>query len=245
MRRQAWLFAGAVLLPPLTTLRVIVVNVDPGAWTSLSPATLGALTADALLLTAGLIVVVAPLAGVFVGHASPGRAVSVLAVATVLFTSSSAAVTVATLGASGALGYVVSSHAALASVVFALSVFGASCAALLKDPLDAAALGLSIVLLAAGGVLVSGPVASSLPRALLEAGLVASPFVVAATAAGIDIARLDVFYQISPLAHMQIEYPSWPAVCGWYLAVTCCFFVGLTWQRRSGSAIAASREEWS
>jgi hypothetical protein len=106
-----------------------------------------------------------------------------------------------------------------------------------RDTLDAAAVSLVVTVLAAGGVLVGGTAIADAPQRALEAGLLASPFVAAATAAQIDVVRLETFYQISPLAHMHVDYPSWQAACGWYLAVGCVFFVGVTRRLRNWPAI--------
>jgi len=48
---------------------------------------------------------------------------------------------------------------------------------------------------------------------------------VVATAAHVDLVRTDIWYQVSPLAHIGLEYPAWSTVCGWYLLAGCAGFV--------------------
>ena len=38
-------------------------------------------------------------------------------------------------------------------------------------------------------------------------------------AASIDIFRMDLLYQLSPLAHRQVDYPSFTAAFGAYVSV--------------------------
>ena len=91
-------------------------------------------------------------------------------------------------------------------MALALAAWGALCG-VFSDPLDAAAFSLIVVLVAAGGLLVAGASVADLPRRLVALALTASPLVVIASAANIDIVRMDLLYQISPLAHMQVDYP--------------------------------------
>ena len=73
---------------------------------------------------------------------------------------------------------------------------------------------------------------AALPRALIAFALAASPLVAVTTAAQIDIVRSDLLYQISPLAHVQIDYPSWPGAAAGYLAIACVCLLCLTVTRR-------------
>jgi hypothetical protein len=77
----------------------------------------------------------------------------------------------------------------------------------------------------------------------LQAALTASPFVAVATAAQIDVVRLETFYQISPLAHMRVDYPSWQTVCGWYLAVGCLCCIGVMRRFMNGGPAGAGHLE--
>jgi hypothetical protein len=40
-------------------------------------------------------------------------------------------------------------------------------------------------------------------------------------------------YQVSPLAHVQVDYPEWYAACGWYFVVAVICFLGLKWKSRA------------
>ena len=103
-----------------------------------------------------------------------------------------------------------------------------------------AAFSLVITLTAAGGLLVSGAVVADLPRPMIALGLVASPLVVIASAAQIDIVRMDLLYQISPLAHVQIDYPVWHRASAWYLALALTCFLTLTLKFRTWHSASAT-----
>jgi hypothetical protein len=146
-----------------------------------------------------------------------------------LFTAVSAVLIRIALG-SGSLSFIASSHATMAAVAAALAAFGAFCGARFSDPLDAAACSLALVLLAAVGLLVAGAWVALAPGWIVRAGLFASPLVAIASAAGIDLVRMDTLYRISPLAHLHIEYPTWYAACAWHLLLTFVSFLALRWK---------------
>jgi len=75
-------------------------------------------------------------------------------------------------------------------------------------------------------------VVAQAPRPVIEWALTASPLVALASVAHIDLVRTDTLYQVSPLAHLQVDLPTWPVVCGLYLAVTATCFVELAWHHR-------------
>jgi hypothetical protein len=244
-RDRIRLWAGAALLPVVPNAVAIYINLGPG-WTSLSAAAWRALASEALLYTSAVLVVAAPLAGVVAmrieqraaqRRGGAGLALLIartLALTVVFFTAVSAGLTgLEWSGSRGAVAFVATSHATLAAVVFGLATFGAYCAAVWQDALDAAAFSLVVALVAAGGLLVAGASVADAPPLALQTALLASPFVAAATAAQIDVIRLDTFYQISPLAHMRVDYPSWQAACGCYLAVGSVFFVGVRRRARN------------
>lgn len=215
------LYLAAALLPLLPGLASIAALVGEAGWSSLSGALVRAVTGDALLYTAACVVVAAPLAGVaaVAGHRHAPRAVAMrLAFATAIFCAVSAAITTARVGADvRALGFVATSHAVLASATLALAALGALLGSLLRNPLDAAAVAVTLALTAAYGVLVGGASVGEMPPALLKAALLASPVMTVATAAQVDLVRSDIWYQISPLAHVRLEYPAWGTVCVAYL----------------------------
>ena len=152
-----------------------------------------------------------------------------LVIATAIFCAASAALTVARLGPGAeALRFVASSHAVLATATLALAAFGALLGTLLRDPLDAAAIGVGIAVTAAYGVLVAGAPVGQMSPQVLKAALLASPVMTVATAAQVDLVRSDIWYQISPLAHVRLEYPAWSTVCGAYLLAGCAAFFATT-----------------
>jgi hypothetical protein len=172
------------------------------------------------LYSAVCAVVAAPLAGVAV------RSWRRLALATALMCAASAVLTLARLGVSPeSLQFTARSHAVLACATLALAALGALLGTVFRNPLDAAAVALGAALTAAYGVLVAGATVGEMSPEMLKAALLASPVMTVATAAHVDLVRTDIWYQVSPLAHVRLEYPTWGAVCGWYLAAGCAGFV--------------------
>jgi hypothetical protein len=121
----------------------------------------------------------------------------------------------------------------LASATLALAALGALLGTVFRHPLDAAAVAVGVALTAAYGVLVAGAAVGTLSTGMLKAALLASPVMTVATAAHVDLVRTDIWYQVSPLAHIGLEYPAWSTVCGWYLLAGCAGFVA--------SALATSK----
>lgn len=226
-------------------LAAIFVNVEPASWLSMPPGTFRSLGPDALLYMAGLVIVTAPLAGVAVvarhvsasargAIASPAASIVLpLCVAVALCVATSALITLAAGGGSDGPAWTLlaTSHATLGAVALALAAFGVLCATAFHDPLDAAACSLLIVMVATGGLLVAGASVADAPRALIDVALTASPLVTIAAAAHIDIVRMGVPYQISPLAHIELEYPAWYTASAWYVAVAAACFAAATWRR--------------
>lgn len=235
-RDRVLLWTSAAALPVITNAAAIYANLSAD-WTSFPASVWRALAADALLYTSAALVIAAPIAGVRamqIGQrGARERGISLLvirslAMSVLLFTVASASLTAFEWGgADGTFLYVATSHATLAAVAFALGALGAYCSTVWHDALDAAAISLVVALVAAGGLLVAGASIAGASSRTLQVGLLASPFIAAATSAQIDVIRLDTFYQISPLAHMRVDYPSWQAACGCYLAVGCVFFAGV------------------
>ncbi len=189
--------------------------------------------ADTLLHTSWLLVIAAPLAGVarVSNHRAGATGWPVIASLTAsvgMAVLASALVTLLSTGGSS-LGFVARSHAVMAAVSLALAAFGALMATAFDDELDAAALSLAVSLLAGGGVLFAGAWAGAAPRAVVDTLLAANPFVAMASAANIDVLRLDLFYIISPLAHLGVDYPAWYLTGAGYAAVAtlCCSGVWL------------------
>jgi hypothetical protein len=228
------LYLAAALLPLLPGVASIVEALGGAGWAGMTTSLVRAVTPDALLYTAAAVVVASPLAGVWVAsqRRRPLEIARRLGIATAIFCAASAALTTVRLGGEpGTLLLVLTSHAVLGSVTLALAALGAFMGTLLRDPLDAAALAAGTALLAAGGVLVAGAPVGRLPAPALEAALLASPVLTVATAAHVDLVRSDIWYQISPLAHMRLDYPAWTTVCGVYLLAGFAGFGAIGWSR--------------
>ena len=237
------LYLAAALLPLLPGLASLATAIRDGAWSEVTWSLVRATTPDALLYSAACIVVAAPLAGVAVAARRQQRGLDRrrepaldtarrLAAATLVFCAVSAALTVARLGLDAdALRFVATSHAVLGSATLALGALGALVGSLVRDPLDAAGVAIAIALAAAYGVLVGGASVGELPVPMLKAAMLASPVMTVATAAHVDLVRSDIWYQISPLAHIRLEYPAWSTVCGSYLLAGCVGFLTTTWWR--------------
>jgi hypothetical protein len=219
-RPAEWWFAAA-LAPLLALGASLVVNVEARNWLHISRPLIQSLIPDALLYSAWALVVGAPLAGVV--RASQPRT---LVVAVVLFVSVSATMHLGAFGVGvDTLTFVTASHTTVASAAMALVALGALCAVTFRDQLDAAAAALTAVVVLSAGVLVAGAPVADAPRAVIEAALTASPVVAIASAAGIDLARTEVLYQVSPLARLRFEYPTWYVASAWYLGAACLMYI--------------------
>ena len=207
-------------------------------------AVLEGLLVNALLVDAVLVIVCVPVAAVWLmALARPARvdnvddrsrdggrerAVPALLMLVLVFVCSAA---VTSWGASGwsseAVRRLASPHLTLAAAAFALAGVGAWCGLMFRHPLDAVACSLAVSLIAAGAILLGGPSVADAPRLLVAAGLLVSPLVTTAAAAGVDLFRTDVLYHVSPLAHVRLEYPAWQTAAGLYLFVALVCFGGV------------------
>ena len=232
--------AGAAMTAHATSLAL---NVIPNAWLTLTDKSRWSLAPDAMLSATACVIVCAPVFGVVVtsGHRAnrqkadrhetdrhktdrhktdQGVASSVLTVgaAVSMFTLVSALLTIGwRFGQGDALVFAARSHITLAAVAMALATWGAVCGLWFRNAMDAAGVSLLTTLVAAGGLLVGGTFSAELPRSLVAAGLIASPLVAVSSASQIDLFHSDVLYQISPLAHVQIDYPTWTLATACYL----------------------------
>ena len=226
------LYLAAALLPFLPGAASIAAAA--GGWAGVTASIVSASTPNALLYSAACAVVAAPLAGVAVAVRARGaleitRQIGIL---TGIFCAVSAVLTAARLGTEpGAIEFVATSHAVLASATLALAALGALLGSFFRDPLDAAAIGVGLAVTAAFGVLVAGAPVAEMPAPLLKAALLVSPVMTVATAAHVDLVRSDLWYQVSPLAHIRLEYPDWITVCGTYLLAGCAGFFATAWCR--------------
>ena len=224
--RTGGLLVGAACAPIIAHVSALAVNFGPGAWLTLPERTRWSLAPDALLFTTSLAIVCAPVFGVVIaGRCTNSDRASVFGPAmqigacALLFSVVSALLTLGWLfGQGDALSSVARSHMTLAASATALMAWGALCGGCFRNPLDAAGISLLTTLVATMGLLVSGTIAADLPRSLVNAGLTASPLVAVTSAGQIDLFHSDLLYQISPLAHTQINYPTWTLATACYLA---------------------------
>lgn len=238
-------WAAAAALPLLSHGSALFVNVEPSAWLSMPDRLRWSLAADGLLFTAATVIVAAPVAGVAAaaglanGNPSKLRRVSIIAAAAMLFAAVSSLMTFGwAAGREDAAVFTAQSHITLFAVSLALAAGGALCSAFFRHPLDAAAVGVIASIAAAGGLLLAGATIADAPRALIAVGLMASPLFAIASAATIDIVRMDIPYQISPLAHMQMAYPEWASTSAWYLAAAALACFVFTWKARTRSSVS-------
>jgi hypothetical protein len=165
-------------------------------------------TATLPIFEAAVLVVAAPLCGVALAVRRLRGVVPAAALFAAALTAS-ALWTIAALGWSAAGGRALVSHATVGTIGCALAALGAWFGSVWRDPLDAAAYSVGIALLATFGIFAAGPLAADLPTPVLNAALIASPIVSAASAADVDLLRTDLLYRISPLAHGRFDYPAW------------------------------------
>ena len=247
IKSTAALLAGAACVPVVASGASLAASVEPRAWLSLSDQVRWSLASDALLFTTASAIVCAPVVGAVIAsryrdRRTDGRllpAVIPLAAALSVFTIVSAMLTFAwRFGRGDEVLFVERSHLTLFAAAAALAGIGALSSAWFRHTLDAAGFSVLLVIVASVGMLVGGAGVGDLPRPVITAGLAASPLIAMATAAEIDIVRSDLLYQISPLAHMQIDYPTWSLASACYLAVACFCVLFLTADdRRMASAL--------
>ena len=247
-RKSLGVLVAAPVLPLLSHAAVLFINMGADGWFNMSRAVRWSLAADAMLYTAGATIVAGPVIGVAAilasrfnrDHTGPNhdgvRAASAVGMSALLFAIVSGVLSMAwRLGQPGVVAIVLQSHVTIAAVVFALMAWGALCGTWFRNPLDAAACSVAFAVSATGGLLVAGAVVADMPPSVLGWGLIANPLVVVASAAHIDIVRTDLLYQISPLAHIQFDYPTWGRASVLYLAVAFACFVGVTLKSRAWS----------
>ncbi len=75
-----------------------------------------------------------------------------------------------------------------------------------------------IAAIAGGGTLLIGPALDTVPTGAINAVLAASPVVMTAAAANIDLFHTDLLYRLSPIGHGRYDYPAWYASTAWFTA---------------------------
>ena len=236
---QSWRFrgryssyvVGGALLPLVATLASIVTILEPRAW--LSPADWRGLAPVAILFSTAVLLIAAPLAGVTVAARARGlalldgawaatrRTCGTLLFAAVSWTAAAAGLTAMLAAAAGETVStpLFAAHVVQGAAALALALTGALAAGWFEEPLDAGALSLVLALAGSLGILVAGALVDRLPGAVVEWAVAANPLLAVSSAAHIDVMRTDTLYQISPLAHVQVPVPGWPAAAALYVAV--------------------------
>jgi hypothetical protein len=239
LRMRWWLTAAA--LPLLAAGTATYEHAGLASWFSLPATARQGVAGDALLYVAVTVILLAPLAGVLTvcrgtprqrsdafwfALATGGR----LALCALIFVVTSAAVMATALEfQDDAVVWLLSSHLTLAAVGMSLAAFGALCGTTFADALDAAGCSLVTVLAASAGVFVCGSWLFAAPRPVVDAAIAVNPFVTIMAASQIDVARMSVPYQMSALAHVDVQYPVWTTACVRYIgaAVVCLAGVGV------------------
>jgi len=218
---KAW-WPAITGLPAVVCMTVFFLTLGMRDWSELPRAVLAGIFADALLATAAMATVGAPLVGVALARRTTTTKAFARQIAGLVLAFVAASATLGYLG--GAVptgsGHLLRAHLALAAGTLALGALGGFCAVAFRDPLDAAAVSVGTSVLLAAGLLLGGPAVSDVPRPVVDIALLASPLVTTAAAAGIDILRTDILYRVSPLAHVGTEYSEWYAASTVYLAFT-------------------------
>ena len=211
---------------PVLSLSVILAADAPGHGViQIASASRARLVGQMLLTEVAVLVIYAPLAGLFTalrirslgdgvaGRFPPAMFVSAwqfahpLVLRITLMTATSVVIAFAIRSPIDASTLLLS-HVILWAAALALAALGAVCAAIFGEPLDAAACAIGVALVASTSVFVGGPVLDSIPRWLVNASLIGNPIVATAASANIDLFRMDLLYQVSPLAHRHVEYPT-------------------------------------
>jgi hypothetical protein len=205
---------------PVTAFGLVLLIADT-RWlgsTGLSAAIRTRLAHQFLLAEAALVVLWAPLVGVFTAmRMGPRLGGSVVARMT-LMTAASAAIVLAMQTAMESRP-LVWSHAILWAAALALAMLGAACASMFREPLDAGAAAVGVALLGTIALFAAGPALDLLPGSVLDAALAVNPIVTTAAAADLDLWRMPLLYQLSPLAHRQVEYPAGGTALTAYLLI--------------------------
>lgn len=220
------------------------------------------LVGQMLLTEVALLVICAPLAGLFMAlrMRTPGDGLARRSAVGKLFFSAwqlarpllmrialmtvTSAVIVFTIRAPIDAKTVLLSHLVLWAAAMALATLGAVCAPLFDEPLDAVACAIGIALVVTTPVFVGGPALDSIPRWLVNASLVVNPIVATAASANIDLFRMDLLYRLSPLAHGHVEYPAATTAFAVYVLLAAALLL-LTARQCNSSAIGFSVERMS
>jgi hypothetical protein len=238
---------AAMFLPVCATAAALLAAAGGATWLSMPAAMRVAFSQDAILYIAGAALLGAPIAGVSVTrHLHQRRmppvptslhALWILGTTAALYVAVSAVLMLTIFGLGKTAGaerdLLATSHATLFAVGFALTGLGALSAVLFPDQLDAMAFSVLLVIVLTGALLVTGTVFADMPRGVINAAVVSSPLLTIASAAHIDVARMTVPYQMSPLAHVQVHYLAWYSASALYSVFGLLCFVIVSRTSRS------------
>lgn len=176
--------------------------------------------ADLVLVEALLAVAVAPVVGLAIG--SPRVQIALL----IGFTA------FASLLHSPAVGVTLGAGA------FALAGLGSWCRAVCADRLDAIGVGVLAALSVGFGVFAAGALTAEVSTPFLNWLLLTNPIVAAASAAGVDIFRSALLYELLPIAHREFQYPAWQSSAAIYACVAVAtFLIAARAQRMRAGAV--------
>jgi hypothetical protein len=113
----------------------------------------------------------------------------------------------------------------LGAGAFALAGLGAWCRAACADRLDAIGVGVLAALSVGFGVFAAGALTADLSTPFLNLLLITNPIVATASAAGVDIFRSALLYELLPIAHREFQYPAWQSSASLYACVAVATFL--------------------
>jgi hypothetical protein len=130
----------------------------------------------------------------------------------------------------------------LGAGAFALAGVGAWCRAVFADRLDAIGISVLGALSIGFGVFAAGGLTTDLPTRLLNLLLTTNPIVATASAAGVDIFRSALLYELLPIAHREFQYPAWQSSASIYACVAVATFLIAARVQRMRAVAAEPRQ---
>jgi hypothetical protein len=230
---------GAASLPIIAAAIAFALDVDPSRWHALSPPLVRQVLADALLIEILLLMIAAPLAGVILRDRPADLVIIPLVIAA---TSGFGLLSLIGWHAMPVVFVIVgAAHATLFAAALLFMGLGAAAGSWWRDPLDAAALSICAALLITIGPFLAGPLAGLASRPAVNTILTINPLVATAAAADIDVLRMDLLYRMSPIAHRQFAYPSWPVSAGIFALAAASLMLLSVRHTASATRLAAAR----
>ena len=120
----------------------------------------------------------------------------------------------------------------------ALAGLGAWCRAVCADRLDAIGVGVLAALSIGFGVFAAGALTTDLSTRFLSLLLITNPIVATASAAGVDIFRSPLLYELLPIAHRDFQYPAWQSSASIYACVAVVTFLIAARAQRMRNVVA-------